>query len=115
MKNPVAKWNNTVNKPAVHRDRKKNPSKAQQIAWKEEHAAELTHHKMEPYKRPHSSKWQHFEEEDVNNDWYIVFQKQGKWWFTDLDDSLGRAEHGPFASPAEAHEGALRYAQHDDV
>ena len=52
-------------------------------------------------------------EEDVRQ-WYAVFQRYGKWWWTDADDAL-RREHGPFDSRVEADEAALRYGQHGDI
>ena len=115
MKNPVAKFNNEFNKPKVFRDRKKQPSKAKKQKIVQEGLEELKHKDAVPYRRENRGNLRkHFEEEDVNNDWYVVFNRHSKWWFTDLDDVL-RREHGPFDTETEAHEGAFRYTQEDGV
>lgn len=111
MKNPVAKFSNEFNKPKTFRDRKKHPSKAQQREYINEHVHELHHQDAEPYKRVNKGNMHRkLEEEDVSNEWYMVFQRYDKWWWTDLDDPL-RKEEGPYDSDEEAHTAALHYGQ----
>lgn len=93
-------------KPRIHRNRKKHLSKAQQREYVEEHSKELHHKDAVPYKRVKAQEM----EEDVDNSWYAVFGRHGKWWWTDLDNPL-RTEEGPYDTEQEAHTAALHYGQ----